>query len=68
MISHYYGKIDYVDFVEYGELMVQTLREEHHCDFVIALTHMMGYNDSKLAQSVEGIDLILGGHDHTVRS
>lgn len=33
---------------------------------VIALTHMMKYNDIKLAKSVQGIDLILGGHDHLI--
>ena len=66
--SYYHDKLEYVDFVEYGELMVNTLREDHGCDFIIALTHMMGYNDTKLANSVEGIDLILGGHDHTIRS
>lgn len=48
--------------------MVDTLRKDHGCDFIIALTHMMGYNDTKLAKSVKGIDLILGGHDHTIRS
>jgi 2',3'-cyclic-nucleotide 2'-phosphodiesterase (5'-nucleotidase family) len=47
--------------------MVKLLREEHKCDFVIALTHMMGYNDTKLADKVDGIDLILGGHDHMFR-
>lgn len=29
---------------------------------------MMGYNDTKLAKSVKGIDLILGGHDNAIRS
>ena len=48
--------------------MVDTLRKDHGCDFIIALTHMMGYNDTKLAKAVKGIDLILGGHDHTIRS
>ena len=33
---------------------------------VIALTHMMKYNDCKLAKMVKGIDLILGGHDHHI--
>jgi 5'-nucleotidase len=33
---------------------------------VIALTHMMKYNDIKLAKQVSGIDLILGGHDHLI--
>jgi 5'-nucleotidase len=27
---------------------------------------MMKYNDLKLARSVKGIDLILGGHDHLI--
>lgn len=31
---------------------------------MIALTHMRTPNDKKLAESVEEIDLILGGHDH----
>jgi 5'-nucleotidase len=33
---------------------------------IIALTHMMKYNDVKLAENVKGIDLILGGHDHLI--
>jgi 2',3'-cyclic-nucleotide 2'-phosphodiesterase/3'-nucleotidase/5'-nucleotidase len=48
--------------------MVDTLKNDHQCDFIIALTHMMGYNDTKLAKTIKGIDLILGGHDHTIRS
>lgn len=31
---------------------------------MIALTHMRGPNDHRLAEEVTGIDLILGGHDH----
>lgn len=31
---------------------------------MIALTHMRTPNDRKLAESVEEVDLILGGHDH----
>lgn len=46
--------------------MVRELRETHKCEMVIALTHMMKYNDVKLAQNVKGIDLILGGHDHLI--
>ena len=33
-------------------------------DYVIALTHMRWPNDERLAQEVDGIDLVLGGHDH----
>lgn len=46
--------------------MVHKLREEEKCDVVIALTHMMKYNDIKLAKNIKGIDLILGGHDHLI--
>ena len=31
---------------------------------MIALTHMRNPNDMKLAENVDEIDLILGGHDH----
>lgn len=34
------------------------------CDYVIALTHMRTPNDVQLAEKVQDIDLILGGHDH----
>lgn len=46
--------------------MVKKLRNELNCNFVIALTHMMKYNDIKLGKQVKGIDMILGGHDHLV--
>ena len=31
---------------------------------MIALTHMRWPNDTRLAQKVPDIDMILGGHDH----
>ena len=31
---------------------------------MVALTHMRNPNDVKLAENVDEIDLILGGHDH----
>lgn len=37
---------------------------QEHVDFVIALTHMRTPNDCRLAENVDEIDLILGGHDH----
>jgi 5'-nucleotidase / UDP-sugar diphosphatase len=33
-------------------------------DVIVALTHQDFADDRELAQAVEGIDLILGGHDH----
>lgn len=48
--------------------LVPKLREEG-CELIVALTHMREPNDNKLAEQVgnedgNGIDLILGGHDH----
>ncbi|KFG31536.1 5'-nucleotidase, C-terminal domain-containing protein [Toxoplasma gondii p89] len=57
-------EIVYQDFVEAGREMVALFRRRG-CDLVIALTHMRWNNDEKLAREVDGIDLILGGHDHS---
>lgn len=35
-------------------------------DFIIVLSHMGYENDIKLAKSVPGIDVIVGGHSHTL--
>ena len=51
------------DFVEEGQTLAKELKEDG-ADFVIALTHMRWPNDEKLANSVDEIDLFLGGHDH----
>jgi 2',3'-cyclic-nucleotide 2'-phosphodiesterase (5'-nucleotidase family) len=44
--------------------IVPTLRPE--CDLLIALTHTGFRADMELAESVAGIDLVVGGHSHTV--
>lgn len=63
----YYKEIcEYVPFIDFASVMVSRLRGEEKCDMVIALTHMMKYNDIKLAKNVSGIDLVLGGHDHLI--
>ena len=36
------------------------------CDLLVALTHIGIAKDRELAQKVDGIDLILGGHTHTI--
>ena len=55
--------LEYIDFVFEGRRLAQELRAEG-VDYVIALTHMRWPNDIRLAENVEEIDLILGGHDH----
>lgn len=34
------------------------------CDYIIALTHMGSKADQHLARNIQGVDLIIGGHNH----
>lgn len=52
--------------------LVRRLREDHGCDMIICLSHI-GYkyqtdqiSDYVIANEVDGIDLIIGGHTHTL--
>lgn len=57
-VSDYY----FVDPIEAAAELVPKLRPE--CDVLIALTHIGIRADRELAEKVDGIDLILGGHTH----
>ena len=66
-----YGDVHYRSPYVWAEGMVNSLRKFHRCDFVICLSHI-GYeysddrpDDLKLASTVPGMDLIIGGHTHT---
>ena len=54
----------FTDPIETANKIVPTLRSEY--DLVIALTHIGLKRDIELAEQVEGIDVILGGHTHTI--
>jgi 5'-nucleotidase len=63
--------VRYLEPIRVARQMVKLLREKHHCDAVILLSHL-GYTgfqqepgDIDLAKAVKGIDLIVGGHTHT---
>lgn len=63
-------RVRYLDPYLAAERCVEDLRREG-CSLVICLSHL-GYryrgnapSDTRLAQEVDGIDLILGGHTHT---
>ncbi|MCD5324333.1 MULTISPECIES: 5'-nucleotidase C-terminal domain-containing protein [Pontibacillus] len=62
--------VKFEDYVAEAEKMVQSFKDRG-INKVIALTHL-GYNDNidydndvALAEAVEGIDVIVGGHSHT---
>lgn len=59
-ISDYY----FVQPADAAPDIVSELR--HDCDLIIALTHIGIKQDRELAEKVSGIDVILGGHTHTV--
>ena len=66
-----YNGVVYQDAYERATETAHLLRNKHKADYVIAVTHI-GYDgsvepsDRKLAAHTHGIDLIVGGHSHTV--
>ncbi|CAL4062120.1 unnamed protein product, partial [Meganyctiphanes norvegica] len=56
-------EVTFHDYVDKGRELATQLRNEG-CEYIIALTHMRTPNDTRLAENVDEIDLILGGHDH----
>ena len=56
-------QVEYEDYVTSARRLARELKGEG-CEVVIALTHMRTPNDIRLAENVEEVDIILGGHDH----
>lgn len=52
----------YGDALSTGREMVEILREK--APIIVALTHLNMEDDMQLATEVEGIDIIIGGHEH----
>lgn len=55
--------VQYKDFIDVAQKAVKDLQAQG-AEFVIALTHMDLKFDRHLAREVDGIHLILGGHEH----
>lgn len=69
-----YKETNYLDPITITQDITNTLRNEEMCDLVICLSHL-GYLykgnpdkvcDMMLAKKTKGIDLIIGGHTHTL--
>ena len=69
-----YKETKYLDPIEIAQEMTRVLRELEQCELVICLSHI-GYDyrndkdkisDLKLAKNTKDIDLIIGGHTHTL--
>lgn len=56
--------LEFLPEIEIARKVVSDLKREK-ADIVIALTHIGIEKDEILARKIEGIDLIIGGHNHT---
>ena len=59
------GEGYFQDYIKSAREMVNML-QEFGAKLIIALTHMDKASDDRLAEQVQGIDIILGGHDHLI--
>ena len=64
-----YGPLRFLDPVEVTNRMVDVLRRQLKCDYVICLSHLgwevTDYPDNRFISQTRGVDLVLGGHSHT---
>jgi len=66
-----YGKMQYNDPLQTALKMEAILKNDYHCDMVIALSHLgLSYehnkiSDKTLAPQTKYTDLIIGGHTHS---
>ncbi len=70
------GAVGFSDVIETAKEMVTVLRETEKVDVVICLSHggvekgkdgrFTDGDDVRLAKAVPGIDMVIGGHSHTV--
>lgn len=62
-------KMKRFDDIEVANKWADYLKNEEHCDMVIALTHIgfdsVGMKDPALVAGTRNIDLVVGGHSHT---
>ena len=60
------SRIPQLDDVECVNRYTETLRAEEKCDLVILLTHIGYDEDLALVPQTHGVDLLVGGHSHTL--
>jgi 5'-nucleotidase len=69
-----YKETEYLNPIEIAQDTARILKETEHCDLVICLSHIGYYYknnpekvcDLQLARKTKHIDLIIGGHTHTL--
>lgn len=58
--------VNYLDQISIANQSASDLKNKHNADYIIALTHIGYQGDSILARNSHDIDIIIGGHSHTV--
>jgi 5'-nucleotidase len=64
-----YGPLRFLDPMEVTNKMVDVLKRQKKCDYIICISHLgwerSEYPDNKVIAETTGIDLVLGGHTHS---
>lgn len=61
-----FNKTDYNDYTDPFESFIKTYHAiRSQCDMIVGITHLARDMDSLLATKLPGLDLIIGGHEHT---
>lgn len=67
-----YDGIEYIDPYQSADALAWLLRNYGKCDVIVAITHVgyapdaTGVSDTEIARRSKNIDVIIGGHSHTV--
>ena len=68
--SDNYKGVTYEDPVSAANRVATLLKEKEHCDLVVCLSHLGwdidGVDDTEVVPATHHIDVMLGGHSHTL--
>ena len=60
------AEFQYKDPAEVTNSIAEFLKNEKSCDMVICLSHLGYDGDRRLASQIRNVDVIVGGHSHTL--
>ena len=66
IIENNYKGLLYVDALKTANQLSEFLKREKHCDLVICLSHLGILPDIEMARSSTYLDVIIGGHSHSL--
>ncbi|MDR0810722.1 MAG: metallophosphatase [Paludibacter sp.] len=66
IIENNYSGLVYNEPLEAANRMAEFLKKTKRCDVVVCLSHLGYTDDVKIARGTRNIDVIAGGHSHTV--